>query len=138
MEKQSLKTASRRWIGGHIFLWMVYTVLVIMVVPNVTDNPAFDSWPPMTRLAIAMLPVLPVAIWLYVAGRFVTRTPDELGAINNLKATATAGCITALALFASGWIEIILKMESLSAWYFVGLFGLTWTLQLGRLALMSR
>ncbi|WP_306252181.1 hypothetical protein [Parvularcula sp. IMCC14364] len=138
MEKQSLKIATRRWIRGHVFLWMIYAVLVAIVVPRIIDQPTFENWPFLMQLSIAILPVLPVAVWLYVAGRFVSRSPDELGALNNLKATATAGCITAIAVFAAGWVELILKTGPFSAWIFVALFGLTWMLQLGRLAVMNR
>ena len=137
MEKQGLKQASRNWLRGHVFWWTIYAVLVFATV-NITSRPGFADWPMGTQIIIALLPALPVAIWLYVAGRFVARSPDELGVQNQLKATASAGAVTALFLFGAGWLETILQLGPFPAWGFVAVFGLTWMIQLGRFAAQAR
>lgn len=138
MEKQSLKRATKGWIISNIVWWPLYGLAVATIIPLANHSESFASWPFSTRLILALLPALPVGIWLYMAGRFVSRSPDELGTSINTNAAATAGLVTVFCLFAAGWVETILQTEPISAWIFLPVAFAVWMLQIVRLQIAAR
>lgn len=142
MTKQPLKLASRRFQSAHIFFWMFYAVIVIAVGRAYNDG-ALEGWSSVQKLALAFLPVAPVAVWAYVAGRYWSRSPDEMYVEHSIKAAATAGACLAIILFAAGWITLIagpdafpsleLRGFDASPWMGVAIFLTVYTLQFMRL-----
>ena len=143
MAKQPLRVATRRFALGHVFLWMSYAV-VVFAVTRFADSAAFGELGAWRRLGIALLPSIPVAAAFYVMGRFASRSPDPLGPTILWQATATAGVVLFLIVFAQGWVELLAGPEAwprvtvhhadLTPWLLASLFGLVWAAQFFRLA----
>ncbi|MFN0024735.1 MAG: hypothetical protein ACKVS5_12660 [Parvularculaceae bacterium] len=140
--KQKLDVAVGRMSFAHAMFWALYSMIVILVVPRVHDLEGFDSWPVPARLALALAPVAPVALWMAASARFLARLPDELIVQQTHRATATAGGVTLLVLFAQGWVDLIagpgvwprLVFEGFDTtpWVYVSLFGVVWTVAVNR------
>jgi hypothetical protein len=138
MEKQRLRIAARRMGAAHAVFWTIYSVIVILFVPRLYHAEGFDAWPLAARLGVALAPVLPIALWLYASFRFLARMPDEMLVQQTTRATAVAGAVTVLVLFAQGWIDLIagpdvwprLVFEGFDTtpWLFVFLFLGVWTI----------
>lgn len=104
-----MKTAIRRWGVANLILWPIYTALMFWVFEWVRAQPDFADWPTMQKLAATLSPVAPLIVWFFMLGRFIERSPDEMGRQFALKAAAKAGVATAIALFAHGLAAIALS-----------------------------
>ncbi len=142
MEKQKLNVAAGRMKFAHAAFWSLYAIIVLLLVPRVYNSDQFDAWPLAAKLALALAPVAPVAMWMAASARFLARMPDELVVQQTNRATATAGGVTLLVLFAQGWIDLIagpgvwprLVFEGFDTtpWVYVSLFGVVWTVAVNR------
>lgn len=123
--------------------WSVYAVVVMFIVPRFYHSAGFDGWSVGAKTALALAPVAPVALWALVFARFLGGSPDDLASSFVVRASAAAGAVVALGLFAQGWIDLIagpgvwprLVFQGLdfTPWTYVALYFLVWTLERTRL-----
>ncbi len=143
MEKQTLRRAARGWTFGHVFFWMIYMVVVAFIVPRLYHGEGFEAWSKAAKTALALAPVIPVALWMLIYARFLGRTPDDLAASFAVRASALAGGVVLLLLFAQGWVELIagagvwprfvFEHFDTTPWAYVAAYFLVWTIELSRL-----
>ena len=136
-----LRKMAGRMIFAHIVLWGIYVTSVV-VVTRLYNGGALSTWPVPGQAAIALVPVLPVFIWLVVAARVLRRFPDELTIKVVTEATATAGAIVLTLLFAQGWLDLLIGQDyrqatifqgfDITPWAHVAIFGLVWTVDIQR------